>query len=55
MGYATHGDRMPVGLTSGRERYVKHLTCAFSIVKEQLVKVAHAIEYNIIGVISFYA
>ena len=55
IGHAAHWNWIAVGLTSGGQCDIQHLTGAFGVIKEQLVKVAHAIKNNIMGVFGFDA
>ena len=55
IGHAAHGNWIAVGLTSGGQCDIQYLTSAFGVVKEQLVKVAHTIKNNIVGVVGFDA
>ena len=48
-----HHHRLAVGLAALRERDVEQARDLLSIRKEQLVKVAHAVEQQRLGVVSF--
>ena len=53
--YAAHWNGLSGALPAGGQRDVEQVRCDFGIVEKQLVKIAHAVKHQLVGVLGFDA